>query len=119
MRLATSGLAQSSACYFVRFRGEAGHALWCGFDRLGRGWHESDEPITAGYVRSWGVKRSCRLRARNDANEPGAVIGQIAIPRRGRLLPDLHGVLSFWVGPGQRATRFRTFQVWPKDFSAA
>ena len=30
-------------------------------------WHDPGEPITAAYVR--GVKRSCQLRARNDAND--------------------------------------------------
>jgi hypothetical protein len=33
-------------------------------------WHDPDEPIAAAYVRSSGVKRSCRLRARNDVNDP-------------------------------------------------
>ena len=31
--------------------------------------HDPDQPITAGYVRSLGEKRSCRLRAR-DVNDP-------------------------------------------------
>ena len=44
-------------------------------------WHNSDQPITAGNVRSLGVKRSCRLRARNDANDPKAAVG--CVERRG------------------------------------
>src|SRR5262245_33075493 len=44
---------------------------WSSDDRMSApGRHDSDEPITAGICPFMGVKRSFRLRAQNDANDP-------------------------------------------------